>query len=281
MGVYGRINSALGERSPQFFRFNLVRPRYPIFIAEVGSNHCGDLDRAKRFIEIAKEVGASAVKFQLFKREDIARKPDLLAPETELPAEWIPELSAYAHSHDLGFLCTPFALWAIPVLAPYVDGWKISSYESLYTDLLFALPKDRKPLFYSTGMTWDRNLTRMAPFIISPGCIFMHCVPIYPTPYRQAGLIRLKQFKNRRWRCGYSSHTEGFADVVAASAFNLVAVEKHIQMDDQPASPDSGPWALKPAAFKTMIQETHNAIDARLSVFSRPDPAPGRRLFGA
>ena len=112
------VGQGVGDRDPQLFRYNLTYPRFPVFIAEVGSNHCGDFGRAKRFVEITKEVGAHAVKFQLFKRADIARNPDAMAPETELPPDWIPELAAYAHSLDLAFLCTPFALWALPVLAP-------------------------------------------------------------------------------------------------------------------------------------------------------------------
>lgn len=269
-------------REPQVYCHSLFRPRYPIFIAEIGSNHCGSIERATDLITAAADAGAQAVKFQLFRWVDILRKPENVDPRFELPLDWIPTLHTHAHQRDMAFLCTPFAPWAIPPLAGYVDGWKIGSYEALYTDLLFALPDDRKPLWLSTGMVWDRNIARLMGFLRTPGLILTHCVSKYPTSYKDAGLDRINRFKKRGFRVGYSSHTVGWTDViVAASIAPLVSVEKHIRFKDQPDSPDNGPWALSPSQFRTMIKETRDAVDARLSRYVRPPIAEGRRIFGA
>jgi len=181
----------------------------------------------------------------------------------------------------MAFLCTPFAPWAIPVLAPYVDAWKIGSFEALYTELVFALPADQKPLILSTGMTWDRSLSRLMQFLRSPGLILTHCISKYPTPYKEAGLMRVAAFKRRGFRTGYSSHTPGWMDVVVAATMGVCLVEKHIRLDDQPDSPDNGSWALRPSQFKQMIEDTHDAIDARRSRFNRAPVPAGRRIFGA
>lgn len=269
------------QRDTQLYKFNLYRPRYPLFVAEIGSNHCGSLERAIELIDKAHVAGADAVKFQLWREEDISRKPDGSLRPFELPLDWIPTLQTHAHQREMAFLCTPFAPWAVAPLAGYVDAWKVGSYEALYTELVFAIPDDHKPLILSTGMSWDRNIARLMGFLRTPGLILTHCVSSYPTPYTEAGLERITKFRRRGFRVGYSSHTEGFTDVLVAATLNVVLVEKHIRLLDQPDSPDNGNWALRPAAFQTMIEETKNAVDARLSRFSRPAIAPGRRLFGA
>jgi sialic acid synthase SpsE len=216
----------------------------------------------------------------MFRWEDIVRRPADDDPRFELKPEWVPILQTHAHQREMAFLCTPFAPWAVPVLEPYVDGWKIGSFEALYTELVFALPADKKPLLLSLGMSWDRNIARLMGFIRSAGVILVHCVSKYPTPIEDAGLIRLKQYRNRGFRCGYSSHTAGWIDVVVASTYGISVVEKHFALDDQPISPDAGPWSLRPAEFTRMVKDTSDAIDARLSRFQRADCPPRRRIFG-
>lgn len=112
------------------------------FIAEVSSNHNRDLDRCKLFIEIAKSIVCDGVKFQLFKIDHLFASDILAKSEKhrerkkwELPLEFIPELSEYAHKLELQFSCTPFYLEAVDELFPFVDFYKIASYELLWHDL--------------------------------------------------------------------------------------------------------------------------------------------------
>ena len=139
------------------------------FVAEVSSNHDRDIQRSKDFIKAASDIGCSGVKFQLFKIDQLFA-PEILAKsekvrkrkEWELPLEFIPVLSEYAHSLNLQFSCTPFYLEAVKELEPYVDFYKIASYELLWKELFIECVKTGKPLVFSTGMATIEEIKKMA-----------------------------------------------------------------------------------------------------------------------
>ena len=140
------------------------------FIAEVSSNHNGDLQRALQLIYAAKCIGASAVKFQLFKidqlfaPEALRAKPYLNARRAwELPASYIPTLANYAHELGLQFACTPFYMAAIAELYPYVDFYKVASYQVLWLDFLRALHETGKPIVMSLGMANQQEADSAKP----------------------------------------------------------------------------------------------------------------------
>ena len=106
------------------------------FIAEVSSNHNRNLKRCKKFIDIASDIGCYGIKFQLFKIEKLFHSKILKKSKKhrdrkkwELPTEFIPILSKYSRKKGLKFGCTPFYLEAVKFLKPYVDFYKIASYE--------------------------------------------------------------------------------------------------------------------------------------------------------
>ena len=116
------------------------------FIAEVSSNHHRDLDRCLRFIDRAAEIGCGAVKFQLFKIGEIYT-PEVLKQfeaeakrraEWELPEEFLPVIAEHCRKRRILFGCTAFSLAGVKTLRPYVDFYKVASYELLWDDLLVA-----------------------------------------------------------------------------------------------------------------------------------------------
>ena len=116
------------------------------FIAEVSSNHNRDIERSFKFIDAAANSGCKAVKFQLFKLEKLFA-PEILKKSPkhrerknwELPIEFIPKLSERCKSKNIEFSCTPFYLDAVSELEPYVNFYKIASYELLWDDLLLLV----------------------------------------------------------------------------------------------------------------------------------------------
>ena len=109
------------------------------FVAEVSSNHNQDLNRSMEFVSVAAECGFDAVKFQLFEVEKLfspearAVNPQLAKRKGwELPPSFIAPLANHAHSLGLEFSCTPFHLEAVHLLEPFVDFFKIASYELLW-----------------------------------------------------------------------------------------------------------------------------------------------------
>ena len=129
------------------------------FIAEVSSNHSRNIDRAIEFIDTASNVGCDAVKFQLFKIEKLFA-PEILEKSTEhrnrkkweLPLEFLPILTSRCREKSIQFSCTPFYIDAVKELEPFVDFYKIASYELLWDDLLISCAMTGKPVIISTGM---------------------------------------------------------------------------------------------------------------------------------
>ena len=131
----------------------------PLFIAEASSNHGRDLDRARAFVDAAADAGCDAVKFQLFKIDRMFA-PEILSRSEkhraraawELPLEHLAPLAEHCSARNIQFSCTPFYLEAVAELAPFVDFYKVASYELLVTDLLAACARTGKPVILSTGM---------------------------------------------------------------------------------------------------------------------------------
>ena len=147
------------------------------FIAEVSSNHSKDLDRAIKFVNTAADIGCDSVKFQLFKIDqlfapEILKKSDEISSRKnwELPIEFLYPLSEACKKRNIKFSCTPFYLAAVDELLPYVDFFKIASYELLWDDLLIKCAKTGKPLIISTGMATPEEINNAVELVKSNGC---------------------------------------------------------------------------------------------------------------
>src|SRR6202044_3529781 len=130
----------------------------PIFIAEASSNHGRDLDRARAFVDAAADAGCGAVKFQLFKIDRMFAS-EILAQSSKhrarvawgLPPAHLAPLAEHCSARKIQFSCTPFYLEAVRELEPFVDFYKIASYELLVGGLLKACARTGKPGVLSTG----------------------------------------------------------------------------------------------------------------------------------
>ena len=148
------------------------------FIAEVSSNHSRSIDRALDFIDTASKVGCDAVKFQLFKIEKLFA-PEILKKskqhrdrkQWELPLEFLPVLSDRCKKKGIQFSCTPFYLDAVKELEPYVDFYKIASYELLWDELLIACALTGKSVIISTGMANLDEIKHAVEVLRNNNCI--------------------------------------------------------------------------------------------------------------
>jgi sialic acid synthase SpsE len=189
-----------------------------LFIAEVSSNHNRDLVRCFQFIDKAAEIGCDAVKFQLFRIDQLFAPEILNKSEThrkrkewELPLEFLPKLSARCKEKNIQFSCTPFYLDAVKELAPYVVFYKIASYELLWDALLSACAKTGKPVTLSTGMATLDEIQHAVKVLRDGGCrdvTLLHCVSAYPAPYVEANLAAIESLRKATGcRIGWSDHT--------------------------------------------------------------------------
>jgi N-acetylneuraminate synthase len=213
------------------------------FVAEVSSNHSRDLQRCLAFIDTAADLGCAAVKFQLFR----VRK--LFAPEIlgrsekhrqreawELPVEFLPVLHARCHESGLQFACTPFYLRAVDELLPYVDFYKISSYELLWDDLLTACARTGKGIVLSTGMATLDEVQHAVALLKGAGCkdlTLLHCISVYPAPIDECNLSAIHLLRNNcDCPVGWSDHSVNPGIIYrAVYRWGATMVEFHLDLD--------------------------------------------------
>jgi N-acetylneuraminate synthase len=243
------------------------------FVAEVSSNHHRDLARAIGFVETASRIGCAAVKFQLFKVDELFA-PEILAKspkhraraQWELPEDFLSPLAARSRDLGIQFACTPFSLRAVDVLQPYVDFYKIASYELLWDDLLRACARTGKPVVIATGMATLDEVTRAADVLRDAGCadpMVLHCTSGYPTPVEQCNLASIETLRRAtRARAGWSDHSVSPAVIYrAVHRWQAEMVEFHLDLDGTGAEFAAGHCWL-PKQIAPVIEAIHQSIAA-------------------
>ena len=213
------------------------------WIAEVSSNHNGSLARIEQFLDAAVDIGAQGVKFQLFKLdklfapEALRAKPDLLLRrQWELPVEFIPTISQMCHARGLLFGCTPFYIEALAELEPYVDFYKIASYQLLWLDFLAQFKRSNKRVVLSTGMATPNEFSMAVWSVGQQNLDLLHCVSGYPAPLKECNLRTMEYlaYQYRAARVGYSDHSVSPAVLYAATLqYHAHMVEFHLDLDGQ------------------------------------------------
>ena len=223
-----------------------------IFIAEASSNHAQDLSRALAFVDAAAACGCDAVKFQLFRLNELFA-PEILAKSAkhrarvawELPLAHIEPLAIRARERGIQFSCTPFYLDAVKELEPHVAFYKIASYELLWGDLLKACAATGKPVTISTGMATMPEIEGAVATLRGAGCrdvTVLHCVSAYPAPAEEANLSAIAAIREATGASvGWSDHTRIPAVIErAVHRWDASAVEFHLDLDGKGAEYASG-----------------------------------------
>ena len=243
------------------------------FVAEVSSNHQRDLDRALAFVETASRLGCAAVKFQLFRVDELFA-PEILAKSPqhrarshwELPESFLPLLAARSRELGIQFACTPFSLRGVDVLGPYVDFYKIASYELLWDELLKACAATGKPVVLATGMATLDEVVHAADVLRSAGCrdpMLLHCTSGYPTPVEQCNLWAIETIRRASAaRVGWSDHSVSPAVIYrAVHRWASEMVEFHLDLDGTGAEFASGHCWL-PKQIGPVIEAVHHGVAA-------------------
>ena len=242
----------------------------PLLIAEISSNHNADLLRAKDMIKLAADIGFDAVKFQLFKVDELFAREILKKSKLhrerkkwELPIDFIHSLSQTSKDLGLKFGCTPFYLDAISELEAYVDFFKISSYELLWLDLFQACCLTGKPIIFSTGMANLEEL-KNALEIISVGkskdITVLKCTSDYPCKPEDVHLESIETIKkltktfDPNIKIGLSDHTRSIGVILRAiHKYKVSAIEMHIDLDKKGVEFGAGHCWL-PEEIKVLVQ---------------------------
>ena len=235
-------------------------------VAEIGCNHNGDPVLARKMVDVAKECGVDAVKFQTFKADKLISK---YAPKAEyqkvttgtgdsqlemtrkleLPYDEFRKLEIYARSLDLEVFSTPFDMESIDFLAGEKQKvWKIPSGELTnlpYLEKIACLPIEGKNIVISTGMaTIDEIKDALAVLekngILKKDITILHCNTEYPTSYEDVNLNAFHQLKEvfSDYNLGFSDHSIGYFAGIAAVPYGITFIEKHFTLDKNFEGPD-------------------------------------------
>ena len=229
-------------------------------IAEAGVNHNGDIEIAKKLVDVAVKAGADAVKFQTFKAERLvckdAQKADYQKVTTdsnesqfdmlkslELTPDMHEVLIDYCRERNIIFLSTPFDIESMLYLASLgIDTIKIPSGEITNYPYLRAAGQTGKKVILSTGMSNLSEVKEAVGVLKVNGCkdvSILHCNTEYPTPYVDVNLRAMLTLHDElNVEVGYSDHTMGIEVPIAAVALGATIVEKHFTLDRNMTGPD-------------------------------------------
>ena len=255
-----------------------------LFISEVSSNHARDLERCLKFVDVSADIGCSAVKFQLFRIEQLFSPEALAAKESlrarrdwELPVEFLAPIAQRCREKEIQFCCTPFDLEAVAQLEPHVDILKIASYELLWTDLLAACAETGKPVILSTGMaTMDEIQAAVATLRRHKAkqITLLHCTSAYPTPWPEANLAAIATLRQATGcPVGWSDHTVQPGVIQRAiHRWEAPVVEFHLDLDGQGEEFATGHCWL-PAQIGEVITQVKRALEADGDGKKEPTPS--------
>ena len=265
----------------------LIGENHPLFfIAEAGVNHNGSLKLGKQLIDCAADAGADAVKFQTFNTEEIitpnAPKSTYhiettgddskqswyeLLKSQELTKEMHLELIAHSKKRNILFLSTPYDEKSVDLLNDLgVPLFKIASTDNANLNFLKYVAKTKRPMIVSTAMANSEEVDDLVECIKANSCnefALLQCTGNYPSKLENSNLRVMKTYREK-YQCvvGFSDHTLGFINPVAATAMGASIYEKHFTIDTSLPGPDHR-MSLDPEGLKktiTMVRETEKAM---------------------
>jgi len=278
----------------------------PYVIAELSGNHNGDIERALKLIELAKQAGADAVKLQTYTADTITidhsgpgftiegglwdgRKLYELYKLAHTPWDWHPIL--FEHARKVGITCfsSPFDPSAVDFLESLkAPAYKIASFEIIDTPLIRYAAKTGKPLIMSTGMAETDEIEDAVVAACSAGrddVALLHCVSGYPTPVEEINLARIPALAAKH-NCtvGLSDHTLGTEVAIVSVGLGATIIEKHFTLARADGGPDAA-FSLEPqelAALVEGVRIAHAAVgreDYGHAVSEQPNTIFRRSLY--
>lgn len=249
---------------------------YPTyFIAEIGGNFDGSMDKAKRLIDAAKEAGADCAKFQTFTAKTIVseggfskmtlhgvhgswgRTVSEVFKDVEFPMDWHQEIADYCKNVGIDFSTSPYFKEAVDLCAdmklPFV---KIGSGEITWLEMLDYIARKGLPIMLATGDATMAEIDEAVRTIEKTGnknLVLMQCITNYPSKIDSANVNVLKTYQ-AAYDCltGYSDHSPGHVVALASVVLGGRVIEKHFTLNKNDKGPDH-PHSMEPNEFKFMV----------------------------
>ena len=251
------------------------------FIADIGANHDGYLERAKTLIQLAAEAGADAAKFQNFRAPEIvsdygfrnmqsqvshqakwSKSVFEVYSEASIPFEWSAELGEECDQAGIHYFSSPYDFEAVDQLEIYFPAIKIGSGDLTWIEIVEQIASKGKPVLLATGASTIGDVQRAVEAIlaINPDLVLMQCNTNYTASLENLDHIHLNVLKTYAlmWPevvLGLSDHTPGHATVLGAVALGARVVEKHFTDDTTREGPDH-PFSMDPRSWREMVDRT-------------------------
>lgn len=266
-------------------------------VAEAGINHNGDLDLAKRLVDVAAEAGADAVKFQK-RTPEIATPPNMRDTRRETPwgemsyldyryrvefgVEEYEEIDRHCKERGIAWFASPWDVPSVAFLERFdVPTHKVASASLTDVPLLEALRDTGKPIIASTGMSTMDEVDAAVAVLGEDRLVLLHATSTYPCPPEESNLRGIETLRERFGvPVGYSGHERGLQVSVAAVALGACVVERHVTLDRSMWGSDHAA-SLEPEGLRRLIRDIRIVETALGDGVKRVFPgeeAPRKRL---
>jgi sialic acid synthase SpsE len=259
----------------------------PYFIADIGANHDGDLDRALKLIELAKKAGADAAKFQNFKASKIVsnqgfdslkgqfahqsawKKPVVeVYEDASISCDWTQILKEKCNEVGIEYFTSAYDFESVDQVNPYVNVFKIGSGDITWIEILKYIAKKGKPVLLATGASEMKDVNRAMNTLESytNDIVLMQCNTNYTAStenFKNINLNVLHTFQQKfpNVVLGLSDHTLGHSTVLGAIALGANVIEKHFTDDNNRIGPDHK-FAMNPQSWKEMVDRSNELFYA-------------------
>ena len=239
-------------------------------IAEIGINHNGDLDLAKKLIDVSLDAGADAVKFQKRTIDLVYTKEFLDGPREspwgttqreqkeglEFGLDEYKEIDSYCQEVGIEWFASAWDLESQVFLKQFDLKYnKIASAMIVYEDLLRSVASEGKHTFISTGMSSIVDIDKAVDIFKTKNCPFtlLHCKSTYPMKDKDANLRAISTLREK-YNCdvGYSGHEVGLAVSYGAAAMGITALERHVTLDRSMYGSDQAS-SVEPSGFRMLV----------------------------
>ena len=229
-------------------------------ISEIGWNHMGDMELAKRMITESVNNGADMVKFQTWSVDRLKDGPwdtdgrREIYKKAELSLEQHLELYEYSDKLCIPFFSSVFSVEDAELLSEVqTDRVKIASFESRNPSLLLFCNSRFKTIYISTGTSTIDEIKEHLDYLPTADVVLLHCVSSYPLEYANANLPKINSLKKLCDRVGYSDHTSGIEGSKLALEYDIEVIEKHFTVDKQLPGRDNE-FAILPHELKELSE---------------------------
>jgi len=249
----------------------LVGPRQPCFIsAEIGINHNGDIDLARKLIAASVTAGCDAVKFQkrtvdvVYSKDELARPRENLFGATngdlkrglEFGEAQYRAIDEYCKLHDITWFASCWDEASVDFCEEFKPScYKIASACLTDDDLLKYHRGTGRPIVLSTGMSTIEQIDHAVEVLGTENLIILHATSTYPSKPKELNLLCLRTFMDRYdVPIGYSGHEVGLSTSVAAAVLGACMIERHITLDRSMWGSDQAA-SIEPHGFSRLVRD--------------------------